>query len=176
MLKDGEVHHPSTSSGRKGSTSQNQEPSSTENAGTGSTSHNEASAEDLACNVLCAETINIFCKSIETDLKAEQNETFQYNRLNGNGYIFVTFRVYFDFGSDEQIQDYKSKERIAAESRASQAEIPITPKGAAAAARMFRKVIHGLNAKIRTGRANPLTREAILISPNQPQKTLHHLI
>lgn len=129
----------------------------------GSSSHNEASAEDLACNVLCAETINIFCKSIETDLNAEQNETFQYNRFGtrGNGYIFVSFRVYFDFGSDEQILDYKSKERIAAESRASQAEIPTAPTGAAAAARKFRKAIRTLNAKLTGSTSTPLIRETV---------------
>ena len=36
--------------------------------------------QDVHCNVVCAETINMFCKSIEIDLNAEQNETFQYNR------------------------------------------------------------------------------------------------
>lgn len=33
--------------------------------------------QDVHCNVECAETINFFAKSIEMDLYAEQNETFQ---------------------------------------------------------------------------------------------------
>lgn len=66
--------------------------------------------QDVHCNVVCAETINIFCKSIEIDLYAEQNETFQYNRFGTrNGYIVVTFRIYYDCGSSSHIIEYQNK-------------------------------------------------------------------
>ena len=66
--------------------------------------------QDVHCNVICAETINMFCKSIEIDLNQEQNETFQYNRFGTrNGYILVTFRIYYDCGSNSHILDYQNK-------------------------------------------------------------------
>lgn len=66
--------------------------------------------QDIHCNVVCAETINIFCKSIETDLNSEQNETFQYNRFGTrNGYIVVTFRIYYDCGSNAHLLEYQNR-------------------------------------------------------------------
>lgn len=150
---------------------------------------NQAELDSVAQNVICAETINIFCKSTEIDLNAELNETFQYNRFGTrNGYIFVSFRLYYDFKSDEQIEQYKSKER--ATLAAAQHSIATTIQShlphpgrtstssastfasntgssgaAAAAARRFRKAIKGLNAKLRpttgatTSATTPLTPE-----------------
>lgn len=66
--------------------------------------------QDVHCNVVCAETINIFCKSIEIDLYEEQNETFQYNRFGTrNGYIVVTFRIYYDCGDSSHIVEYQNR-------------------------------------------------------------------
>jgi hypothetical protein len=116
----------------------------------------QAELDSVAQNVICAETINIFGKSIELDLNAELNETFQYNRFGTrNGYIFVSFRLYFDYKSNEQIEDYKIKERAAVAAQHSDHLITLLPAvtsgPAAAAARRFRKAIKGLNAKLRPG-------------------------
>lgn len=125
----------------------------------------QAELDSVAQNVICAETINIFGKSIEVDLNAELNETFQYNRFGTrNGYIFVSFRLYFDCKSNEQIEDYKTKERAAAVLENAETPTALTPTGtsgpAAAAARRFRKALKGLNARLRPGSAaTPLTSE-----------------
>ena len=82
--------------------------------------------QDVHCNVVCAETINMFCKSIEIDLNAEQNETFQYNRFGTrNGYIIVAFRVYYDSGSDAHIVEYQNRMREESKQRAKTIKLKI---------------------------------------------------
>ncbi|RWS10842.1 hypothetical protein B4U79_14840, partial [Dinothrombium tinctorium] len=67
--------------------------------------------ETQPVRVLGAETVEVFCKTDDNDKERAVDDTFQYNRFGTkNGYLFMTFRVYFDIG-------YQGYARISGASR-----------------------------------------------------------
>ena len=57
--------------------------------------------ESNMLRVLSAETIVMFCKSDDEPLEDCVDDTFHYNRFGAkNGFLFMIFRFYFDFGAN----------------------------------------------------------------------------